>query len=193
MADRIGPARFDPSRTRRRLWWMLVGPWLWLVLLVGLVAAAAATEPWYVALGLGVLLLPGSVFAVRERHRELSSLGDSELGAFERAYFAKQLQQQRLGVVLEGGLAAVFGVLAFATGATGLAGLAAVLAAVAAARLVVALPPLARANRDVGGEEPPKWIVLGILFLALLLAPFYGLGKFARGIWRRLGGGGGRS
>ena len=187
-ADRQRPLGFDASNVRRRVRGLERGPWGWLLLMLGFVAAAAVQSPWYWAAGIAVLFLPGAILGIVDRRRELAALdGEGDLLAAQQKWFAERVRHEHFDV---GGCAAgafAFGVWALATGSIDRAIVAGVAAAVAAVRLVWILPPLARANRDVGGA-PTHWIVVPLVFGLLVVLPFYALFVGLRAVWRRVAG-----
>lgn len=184
----------DPRQLRRRQVRLEVGPCLWLLFVVGLVAAAAFERSWWLAGGLAVGLLPGAFAQVVGRHREIAALGAAvDFVAYERTYFAAQVNSQRSAVVLEASLAVVFAIVAWRTGDAWRWSVPALFGALAIGRALTVLPYVERANRDAGGERPHSWALQVLLLGLFLVTPLLLVAGVVRAAWaglrRRFGGG----
>lgn len=184
----------DPRQLRRRQVRLQVGPCLWLVFVVGLVAAAALERTWWLAGGLVVALLPGAIAQVVGRHREIAALGAAaDFVAYERAWFGAEVNRQRSAVVLEASFAVVFAIVAWRTGDAWRWAVPALFGALALGRACTVLPYVERANRDAAGERPRSWALQVLLFGLFLLSPLLLAAGLVRSLWaairRRLGGG----
>jgi hypothetical protein len=195
--ERLAPsgAAPDAAAWARRARRMEREPWLDLAFALLLVGVAWAGISWLAGLGLAMALLPSRAAAIRRRGAELAALaGEADLAQLERAYHSRRLGRERFRIVFELGTAAVLAAVALATGAHGILIASAGLGGFAAARLAFVLPPLLRANRDAGGEEPPGWLTLAMVFAALIALPFYAAWRALAWLARRLGpGDGGRA
>lgn len=183
----------DPRQLRRRQLRLEVGPCLWLLFVVGLLAAAAFERSWWLAGGLAVGLLPGALAQVVGRHREIAALGAAvDFVAYERTYFAAQANEQRSALVLDASLAVVFAIVAWRTGDAWRWSVPAVFGALTIGRASTVLPFVERANRDAGGERPHGWSMQLLLFVLFLLSPLLLAAGLVRSLWaglrRRLGG-----
>lgn len=188
-AERHVPPPLDPRRLRSRRARLELGPAVWLLLVLAIVAAAAIDRPWWLAGILAVVLLPGAIARVVARHREvtaLTSVGD--FATYERSYFAAQAKHQRSAVLIEAAATVVFAIVAWQTGEAWRWSVPAVFGALAAGRAVTVLPYVERANRDAGGEPPHGWIVQVLMLVLFLLLPLLLVAGLARRGWRALTG-----
>ena len=192
-AERHAPPPLDPRSVRRRLVILQAGPWLWLLFVAAIAGTAAVQSAWWIAALAGVVLLPGAIAGVRVRRDELAALATADdLAAIERRHFTALANSQRSAVIVEAAIALLLAAIAWHTGDAWRWGVAAFFGALAAGRLVAVVPFVERANRDAGGEAPPRWITLLVLFALFVLLPFLLLGKLVvagwRAVGRRLGG-----
>lgn len=179
----------DPRHLRRRQLRLEMGPCLWLVMVLGLVAAAVHERSWWLAAGLGVGLLPGAIAQVVSRHREIAALvAAGDFAAYERTYFAVEANHQRAAVLLEATLAAVFAIVAWRTGDAWRWSVPALFGAIAIGRAVTVLPYVERARRDTGGERPYTWPVQVLVFALFLLSPLLLATGVVRSLWARVRG-----
>lgn len=183
----------DPRQLRRRQLRLELGPCLWLLTVLGLVAAAVYERSWWLAAGLGIGLLPGAILQLVGRHREVAALGAAgDFVAYERTYFTAQANHQRAAVLLEATLALVFAIVAWRTGDAWRWSVPALFGAIAIGRAVIVLPYVERARRDTGGERAYPWTMQVLVFALFLLSPLLlALGVVRRrwaGLRRRLGG-----
>jgi len=173
-AARHAPSPLDPRRVRRRLAVLQAGPWLWLLFVVALAVAAAVDAKWWIAALAGLVLLPGAVSGVRARRDELAALATSDdLASFERLHFAALARRQRSAVVVEFAATLVLAAVAWQLGDSWRWGIAALFGAITAGRMFVVLPWVERANRDAGGEPPPRWATELLLFGLFALLPLW--------------------
>lgn len=185
----------DAAQLRRRRRRLAIGPLVWLLFAAALVVTAVLDRSPWLAGGLAVVLLPGAIGHVLGRRREVASLTDvDDFDVYERRYFAAQAKQQRSAVVIEAAIAVAFAIVAWQMGEAWRWSVPAAFGALAAGRAVAVLPYVERANRDAGGDRPPRWTVLLLQFVLFLLLPLLLVAALGRGLWTRIHGGrGGRA
>ena len=182
---------FDPGELRRRLRRISAAPW-WRLAGGLLVTAALVPLAWWAALLVAWFVLPEPIVELIDHRRTFAGLdGPDELLAVERRLYARQLQRERFSVVFGLGFGGLMLGLGLWTDRLPLAIVAGGFALAAVARFLLIVGPLARANRDVGGEEPYRWTVVVLVFGIFLVAPFLIVWGLVRDTWRRLTGRGG--